>query len=276
MPARDTLPRLAGVLRCAVAGAAVLGATGAARAVGQLADGDGENLLGLPVGAIGAVFTAALIALTVAFATDVLSEGHNLIITATLSAVIFCGAVVGLIAGWTPAVAVAGASLGIGVLIAAVTLAGDVIQALRGVDVHRHSHTVAVTLATLAVAIAGRHRAWRIEEFLADLLRPDATTGRARPGASARLRHAAGLLVAAIRFRIRDLAQPAVKLGDWFLESPRTEWLIAVITLLCGRYYYGQGRGWDGMMDSAEKIVAIAGSVASVLLWLRHRRGKNR
>ncbi|MEU9884339.1 hypothetical protein [Sphaerisporangium sp. NPDC051011] len=114
MPVKDTLLRLAGVVRCAVAGTAILGATGAARAVGELAGGDGESLLSLPVGAIGAVFTAALIALAVAFATDVLSEGHNLIITATLSLVIFSGAIAGLIAGWTPAVAVAGESLGIG------------------------------------------------------------------------------------------------------------------------------------------------------------------
>ncbi|RCG19132.1 hypothetical protein DQ384_38290 [Sphaerisporangium album] len=221
------------------------------------------------------MFTAALIALTVAFATDVLSEGHNLIITITLSVVIFFGAIAGLIAGWTPAVAVAGMSLGIGVLIAAVSMISDVIQALRGVDVNRLSHTTAVTLATLAVAIAGCHRAWRIEEFLADLLRLDAT-GLDRSGTLIRLRHAAGLLVAAIRFRIRDLARPAMKLLDWLLVSPRTEWLIAAVTLLTCRYYYGQGRGWDGVMDSAEKIGAIAGSVASVLLWLRHRRDKNR
>jgi hypothetical protein len=117
-------------------------------------------------------------------------------------------------------------------------------------------------LINAAVHIAGRKREWRAEEWMAD----------SPPGAQAFLRHAAGLLIAAIRFRVTDTFRTTERVLDWTLAEPRTEILIAVATL-CSAGYFLRTAGVSGLMSNADNVLATAALTCGPAYWLRKARG---
>jgi hypothetical protein len=125
-----------------------------------------------------------------------------------------------------------------------------------------HPAMMAPALSKLAVAIGGRKRAWRSEEWAAG----------SPPGKWARIRHSAGLVVAAVRWRVGDLLHLLGRLLDWTLAEPRTEVLIVVATV-CGAAYFWRTQGLAGLMGNFENVLATAVLTSGPGLWLRKHRG---
>lgn len=124
-------------------------------------------------------------------------------------------------------------------------------------------------LTGLAVAVGGGKRAWRAEEFLADLSR--GATGGDVPAGWAQLRHASGLILGALRLRVRDACKPLLRLLDWSLAKPRTERIVTVLTILAAIYFWWIS-GFTELMDQLVNVAAVA-SVIAPALWLRKERG---
>lgn len=107
-------------------------------------------------------------------------------------------------------------------------------------------------LTGLAVAIGGGKRAWRAEEFLADLSR--GVTGRDVPPGWAQLRHATGPILAALRLRVRDTRKPLLRLLDWSLAKPRTEQIVTTLATSTAIYYWWTS-GVTGLMDQLVNVL---------------------
>jgi CRP-like cAMP-binding protein len=124
-------------------------------------------------------------------------------------------------------------------------------------------------LTGLAVAVGGEKRAWRAEEFLADLAR--GTIGGDAPVGWAQLRHASGLIFGALRLRVRDACKPLMRLLDWSLAKPRTERIVAVLTILTAVYFWWAS-GFAELMNQLVNVAVVASTIAPAL-WLRRERG---
>jgi hypothetical protein len=133
----------------------------------------------------------------------------------------------------------------------------------------RDPTAAARALTKLAVAVGGRKRAWRAAEWAADL----ATGGDpgSPPSTRARMRHSAGLVVAAVRWRVGDLLRRLGRMLDWTLAEPRTEVLVVVATL-CTAGYFWRTQGLAGLMSNFENVLATAVLTSGPALWLRKHR----
>jgi hypothetical protein len=125
-------------------------------------------------------------------------------------------------------------------------------------------------LAGLAVVIGGRSRAWRAEEFRADLIR-SAGAGTS-PRAWRQVRHAGGLVRGAVIMRGRDLCKPLWRLLDWTLAKPRTETLSAVAAIAAAAYFLA-ATGPSGLLGNLENVVAAGVLLYGPGRWLRAQRG---
>ena len=135
--------------------------------------------------------------------------------------------------------------------------------------VRRLTEKTARRLTGLAVAVGGNKRAWHAEEFLADLSR-GATDGD-EPAGRAQLRYASGLILGALRLRIRDACKPLQRLLDWSLAKPRTERIVTALTIFTVIYFWWTS-GFTGLMDQLVNVAVVA-SIIAPALWLRKERG---
>jgi hypothetical protein len=140
-------------------------------------------------------------------------------------------------------------------------------HSLRTIVRRRLVQTTAHGLAMTAIFIGGRSRAWRSREYLANLAGYDTRPG---PPPWGQIRHAAGLIRGALVMRAGDLARLLVRLLDWTLAMPRTEWLVATLTLLSAIYFLRAG-GFSGFMHSLGNVLAVALLIGPAV-WLRRTR----
>lgn len=136
-------------------------------------------------------------------------------------------------------------------------------------DPRQAMRLLARSLTGMAVLIGGQARAWRSEEFLADLTRAGAS-GRSL-SEWAQIRYSFGLVRGALALRVRDLCDPLVSLLDWSLAKPRTEKVAAVATIAVASYFFAT-KGIAGMLANLENIATAGGLVYGPGLWLRDRR----
>lgn len=128
---------------------------------------------------------------------------------------------------------------------------------------------VAHGLTRLAIAIGGRARSWRAEEFLSDLTRP--AKGQPTLSGWAQARYSCGLVRAAIILRIGDLGAPLLRLLDWSLAKPRTEKMAAFATLAVAGYLW-VSKGFGAVVTNLENIASAGGLVYGPGRWLRDHR----
>lgn len=144
------------------------------------------------------------------------------------------------------------------------------IPVVRARDRDRRLYRAAVrTLTGLAMVIGGSQRIWRSEEFFADMaIGNDPATGL---GSQARLEYSAGLVIAAFRFRGRDLARLIGRTFDFAISWPFGELLVGIVAFVTARYYADQ-RGLDGLMDHAHDFIVIVGAACGLLKYARWQR----
>ncbi|WP_084965789.1 hypothetical protein [Thermoactinospora rubra] len=267
--AEELRQRVPLLLQAGMVGAAAVAQTAIGRGIVALF-ADDPLRLDLPLGFIFAVVVTGLLSPVVGLVIQASLDRVGVGWAGVLAGLAFGATLVGLFGSWITLFWL----LGIGTLsVSLYTLALGLlvfVTALRRASWGEASRKGALALAGLAVIIGGSKRAWRAKEFIANLhFGPG--DGRV-PKPHELLAHAAGLVIGAIKVRARDAARPGVKILDWILVAPRTEFLIAIVTVLGASYYARNGRGWDGVMSNMENISAIALLVAAVLLWLRTRR----
>lgn len=129
--------------------------------------------------------------------------------------------------------------------------------------------TTARRLTLLAVVIGGHSRAWRAEEFLADLIRSGTAGTGPRPWRQ--LRHASGFVYGAVIMRAHDLCRPLARLLDWALAKPRTEALSVTAAIITASYFMNT-MGLTGLLGNLENVVAAAILVYGPGRWLRAHR----
>jgi hypothetical protein len=127
---------------------------------------------------------------------------------------------------------------------------------------------LAVLLAELAVLLAGRRRDYVAEAWGSDLARPrDPADGPDMP-AWRRVAYAAGLIKAAVRYRIGDVADavPWWRLADVVLASRL--WSRLVLTGPCAVAVAAiiHDEGFYGLVSNADNLVAI-GTVSVTLIY---------
>lgn len=132
----------------------------------------------------------------------------------------------------------------------------------------RAGQIVALRLADLAVVVAGASRAWRAEEFRANLA-PRATDGERSGGAP--VRHAVGLLRWAVVARLRDLTRLLSPVLDWMLAKPRTEYLAALVTVATGGYFLVTS-GFAGLLHDLDNVAAAFFLLYGAGVFLRTQR----
>jgi hypothetical protein len=131
---------------------------------------------------------------------------------------------------------------------------------------HAIPEMAARVLATVAVVAGGRGRAWRAEEFLADLTYPGG------PRSSwAMIGHAGGLVGASARMRSRDLCGHLLRLLDWGLARPRAEALSAIAATAAAAYFLSAG-GPSAFLVNLQNVGAAGGLLYAPCLWLRNYR----
>jgi hypothetical protein len=156
-----------------------------------------------------------------------------------------------------------GGAVAIGVLAYGVLVGYRIVRTWRATKGRRIAGPTARGLTMMAVLIGGRSRAWRSEEFIANLTRHD--RARQRPTAWAQVRHGAGLVRAALVLRTGDLL-------DWVLAKPRTEWALAALTMLAGLYYFRTG-GFSGLMANLQNVATVPMLIGPAAWGLRKHRG---
>ncbi|WP_141580173.1 hypothetical protein [Actinomadura sp. WMMA1423] len=135
----------------------------------------------------------------------------------------------------------------------------------------RLARKMALHLTVLAASLGGRTRTWRAEEFRADLTRSETDSA---PTSRGQLRYAIGLVYATLRMRARDLTQPLrrylLRVLDWTLAQPRTEWIVTWLTLAATAYFW-RTKHFDGLMEQLQNVATVA-AIYGPALWLRKRR----
>jgi hypothetical protein len=261
------------LLQAAMASVAVVGQTAIGRGIRSLASDDGLQL-GIPTGTVAMTIVTALLSVVVGMGIQAILDRLGLVVAGMLAALSFGATMAGVLGGWVLLFQLIGlyALLVTGYT---ATLAGlEFAAALRRAGWDRAGRNGATTLAALAVIIGGSKRAWRAKEFIADLHYGHSQDHS--PSARELLKYALGLVQAAIKFRIRDVTRPGEKVLDWLIITPRSEFLVVIVTLLAATYYARDGRGWDGVMQNMENISAAAFIVGAPLLWWRNNSsGRN-
>lgn len=122
-----------------------------------------------------------------------------------------------------------------------------------------------------AVLIAGRDRAWRKEELLAELAY--SRRGAHPSRAADRLRHAAGVVSYAVQMRSRDIRHSRPAALTRHLAQPAVPSLSVVLVLMV---YYAAGRGFAGIMGHPQELEAagfLTGIIEAALhSYRRHRK----
>lgn len=154
------------------------------------------------------------------------------------------------------------------ILQAAVALSYALWNLRRATARRRFAESTARALTATAVWIGGRSRAWRSQEFRADLIGYDGS--RPCPSVWAQLRHSTGLVRAALVLRAGDFARPFARLLDWALAKPRAEWIITGLTLLSAIYFLRTG-GFTGLMENLQNVGTVTLLIGPAL-WLRKSR----
>jgi hypothetical protein len=123
-------------------------------------------------------------------------------------------------------------------------------------------------LTGLAVFLAGNKRADLSAEWRSHL------SGESGAGLPSRRqpREAAGFVVAAVRYRVNDLAEAAWKPVDTVLESRELSNLVVVLMTLVISVYFLRRRGVYGVADHLEDIAVVSGSTYAAIHALRKYR----
>lgn len=133
-------------------------------------------------------------------------------------------------------------------------------------DRARWTGYASVGLARLATLIGGPKRAWRGEEYLGGL------TGEGAPTGWRQIRHAAGLVVAAIVMRARDAGAVLMRPVDWLLAKPRTEYAAGIAAAGTAAYFLQLG-GLPSLLGNLDNVLAAAAVVEGGGFFLRLQRG---
>ncbi len=134
-----------------------------------------------------------------------------------------------------------------------------ILSGMRSRGQKTYVHHIAISALTgLAGLINGRERSWRADEWMADLEQS------ATP-----IRYAAGVVGAALRMRLSDLAQLGVRPMCWVLASDLRTWgmLGPVMAIAIANVHAEQG--WGSAFFTLPGVVAFYAGVE----WLRHRWG---
>lgn len=138
----------------------------------------------------------------------------------------------------------------------------------RGVRPRRAARSFAAGLTGIASLAAGRRRASDTDTW-----RDHLHSVEERGAAWRLVPVACGFLVAAVRYRIRDLGAAAAKGLDWLTRTDERFGAVTVLAFLApcvGCYVAG---GWERVWDDMQSTGVVVGFAAGILVWWRRYRG---